>query len=306
MKYFIHSLLLSVLFAPALLVAQQDPMTSQYIFNGHYINPAFAGSHSYSNVTLVARKQWVGFDGSPLTSYLSFDMPFEDKNLGIGATLINDRIGVTERTEVSGSCAYHLQVGKDAKLAFGLRGGITYYRAKVSKLEVWDQNDQVFANTISGKVLPVAGAGVYFYTERFYAGISIPNVISYTPGTMLQVGMNNAPNLERHYFATVGYAYTATKNLDIKPSLLVKYVRNAPVQVDYNLNFFLYKTLWAGVSYRSGDGMVGLVAYQATKNLRVGYAYDMPFTKLRKYNSGSHEIMIAWDFGKAEPERTFF
>lgn len=281
-------------------------MTSQYMFSGHFLNPAFAGSHSYSNLTLLARKQWVGFDGAPFTSFLSYDMPFEDKNIGIGGIVYNDRIGVTERTEVSGSFAYHLKVSDKAKISLGLRGGITYYRAKVSKLLIWDQNDAVFANTISSKVLPVTGVGAYFYTDRFYAGLSIPNVISYKPETMLHVGLSNSPNLVRHYFATAGYAFKAGENLDIKPSVLVKYVKNAPLEADFNLHFLMYKTLWAGLSYRSRDGMVAMVSYNATKNLSIGYAYDMPFTKLRKYNSGSHELMLSWNFGLQEPSKSFF
>lgn len=301
MKKFLSILLLLV--SPALVRAQQDPMVSQYMFSGHFINPAYAGSHPVANITLLGRKQWVDFDGAPFSSFLSFDMPVAKKRIGFGGLLSNDRIGVTERTDIAGTFSYHLPVGEKAKLAFGLRAGLLYYRAQLTKLTVWDQGDQVFASDINGKVLPGAGAGLYFYTQRFYAGLSIPNVINYKPETALSLTVNGSPLLERHYFGTVGYAIPAGKNLDIKPSLLVKYVNNAPVEIDYNLHFFFNKVFWIGASYRSKDGLVGMIEYQATKNLRAGYAYDMALTNLSKYNKGSHEIMIAWDFVKDESVR---
>ncbi len=283
--------------APLILSAQQDPMISQYMFSGHFLNPAYAGSHPYANITLLGRKQWVGFDGAPLTSYLSFDMPIKKEHIGVGALVSNDQVGVTKRTTLSGSFSYHLHLSERARLSAGLSMGAQFYSAELSKLKIWDTEDQVFTSDIAGKALPVAGFGLYFYTRRFYAGVSVPNVLSYKEGTALYVN-NNIANIERHYFGTVGYAIPVTKNLDIKPSILVKAVPNAPVEFDFNLNFMIYKTLWLGAGYRQRDGGIAMIEYQATKNLRIGYAYDMAFTNLRRYNSGSHEIMVAWDFVK--------
>ncbi|MBI3510781.1 MAG: type IX secretion system membrane protein PorP/SprF [Bacteroidetes bacterium] len=304
MKNLIQAFAAMILLAlPMKISAQQDPMVSQHMFSGHFLNPAYAGSHDYANITALGRKQWVGFDGSPYTSYLSFDMPVHGKNIGIGGIILNDHIGVTDRSEISASLSYHLKLGEKATIAAGIRAGETYYRAKLTDLTIWDQADPVFTSNINGKILPIAGAGIYFYTKRMYAGISIPNVISYKPGTALNLASENIPMLERHYFATAGYAIPAGKNLDIKPSVLVKYTPLAPVEFDYSLNFFFYKTLWIGGTYRSGDGVIAMTEYQATKNLRIGYAYDMSLTHLRNYNSGSHEIMLAWDFIKDQAVR---
>jgi type IX secretion system PorP/SprF family membrane protein len=297
-----YTRILALLFcgAPLILPAQQDPMVSQYMFSGHFLNPAYAGSHPYGNVTLLGRKQWVGFDGSPFTTYLSFDMPIAKEHIGVGALVSNDQIGVTKRTQVSGTFSYHLHLSEKARLSAGLSLGAQFYSAKLTSLTIWDEQDQVFTSDIAGKTLPVAGLGLYYYTHRFYAGFSIPNVISYKPGTPLYWGGLDAPQLERHYFGTMGYAIPVNKNLDIKPSILVKAVPHTPVQLDYNLHVLLYKTLWLGASYRHNEGMVGMVEYNATKNLRIGYAYDMALTNMRNYNSGSHEIMLAWDFVKSD------
>ncbi len=299
-KIVIRFIALLICGAPLTLSAQQDPMVSQYMFSGHFLNPAYAGSHPYANITLLGRKQWVGFNGSPITSFLSFDTPLLNRKLGVGALLSYDNIGVTQRTQFSGTFSYHLQLGYKARLAGGISMGIQHYTARLSKLTVWDQNDQVFTSDINGKILPVAGAGLYFYTERFYTGLSIPNALSYKQETFLYVGNEEQPKLQRHYYGTIGYAIPAGKNLDVKPSLLAKYAAGAPVSIDYNLQLFFYKVLWVGASYRGGDGMVGLVEYQATRNLRVGYAYDFALTNLRHHNSGSHEIMLAWDFRKED------
>lgn len=285
------------------LSAQQDPMVSQYPFSGHFVNPAYAGSHPYANLTLIARKQWVGFEGAPFTSYLSFDTPVEKYNIGWGALLSHDIIGVTQRTEVAGTFAYHLKFGEKATLAAGLRGGLTYYQARLTDLIYWDQNDVVFANDIDGKVLPNVGLGVYYYMERFYAGISIPGVLSYERGSFLNISTADAPFLERHYYFISGVVIPAGQNLDIKPAVMLRYTENAPLEADFNLSFFFFRTLWVGGSYRTGDGILGMVEYQATKNLRVGYAYDLALTNMRKYNDGSHEIMLAWDFIKDDELR---
>lgn len=281
---------------PAKVQAQQDPMVSQYMFSGHFVNPGYAGSHSYANLTLLARRQWMGFEGAPLSSYLSFDMPLANKRLGVGAIVSNDQIGVTNQTRLAGTVAYHLPVGEKAKLAVGLRASVSYYRAQLTDLVVWDQNDQVFSNNINGKTLPNAGAGIYFYMPRFYAGVSVPEVITYNPDLTLHVNMNQAPLLERHYYFATGVAIPLGSNFDLKPSVLVKYVQHAPVEADANLSLFIHKMIWVGATWRTNDGMSGMVEYQATKNLRVGYAYDLALTNMQKYNQGSHEIMIAWDF----------
>lgn len=304
MKNFIKAIVaMTIIALPQVLRAQQDPMISQHMFSGHFINPAYAGSHDYANITALGRKQWVGLDGAPFTTFLSFDMPIAEKNLGVGAVVAEDRIGVTQRMQIAGSVSYHLKLGDKLKLAAGLRAGGEYYRARLTQLTIWDQNDQVFANDINGKFLPVAGAGLYLYTQRLYIGLSVPNVINYNPGTILSAANDGNPLLERHYLATAGYAIPAGKNLDIKPSVLMKYVPNAPVEFDCSLNFLFYKTLWLGGTYRTGDGVIAMAEYQATKNLRIGYAYDLSLTHLSSYNSGSHEIMIAWDFVKDETIR---
>ncbi|MGZ3941017.1 MAG: PorP/SprF family type IX secretion system membrane protein [Bacteroidia bacterium] len=282
--------------------SQQELMISQYMFNGLYLNPAYAGSHSYTEVTGLYRQQWTGFTGAPVSQIVSADGNVKNTKIGWGAILNNDRIGVTYKTDLYGNYAYHLPLGKEGRLSMGLRAGFSYYRALLNQLTVWDGNDQVFNNNIQNKFLPNAGVGLYYYTKKLYAGLSAPNLLNYDPNTFMTLGplLKESPNYVRHGYISAGYVIEANENLHFRPSVLVKYVKNAPVEADFNLNVLINRAFWVGASYRTGDCLVGLLEYQHGSNWRIGYAYDFAITKIQKYNSGSHEIMFSYMFVKTE------
>lgn len=279
------------------LRAQQDPMISQYMFNGMFINPAYTGSHDYSTLTTLYRAQWVGFEGAPHTGIVSFDAPILKKNMGIGGIINFDHIGVTNKIDFMANYAYHIRIGKNSRLAFGIRAGLTYCWANVRDLTFWDQNDPLYQSNTSA-VMPNFGLGAYFYMKRFYAGFSVPTILSYNPNENLSANVDNFPRQERHYLLTAGYAIPLGKKFDLKPSFLMKLNANAPVEFDINLNLLYNNRVWVGASYRTGDGIVAMVEVQATRNMRIGYAFDFPVqTAMRNYQYGSHEIMLAFDFG---------
>ncbi len=282
--------------------AQQDMMISQYMFNGLFVNPAYAGSHDWTEVSALYRQQWVRFEGAPVSQVLAADGKIANQNSGWGAIMTNDKIGVTFKTDLYGNYAYHLRVSKDAKLSLGIRAGLSYYNANLTSLTVWDQDDQVFASNIRNKVMPNAGMGVYYYSKKMFAGISVPNLISYDPRSFLTLGnvLSGQEKYRRHIYAHGGYVFELNENLHLKPSVLVKYVEGAPVQADLNLNVLFCKSFWVGGSYRSNDGIVTLIEYQHNNMWRLGYAFDYPLTAMRKYSFGSHEIMFAYMFRKKE------
>lgn len=280
----------------AVLSAQQDPMVSQYMFNGLFLNPAYAGSHKFYNATALYRKQWVNFDGAPTTQVIGVDGPLKGKNVGLGLIAANDVIGVSRQTDLYANYSYHLNLGP-GKLAMGLRAGASYYKARLSDLHIWDENDQVFKSDINGEFLPNFGFGLYFYDKKYFVGFSAPHLVNYKPRTTLYVNKTDAPQLIRHYYFNAGYVFDKNENVIFKPSVLVKYVENAPIQADFNLNVLLHKLVWVGGSYRTGDSFVAIFELQATKKFRIGYAYDITTNNLRKYSNGSHEFMLAYDFG---------
>ncbi len=277
--------------------SQQDAMVSQYMFNGMFLNPAYAGVRKSPNITAVYRKQWVRFTGAPETELLSYDQKFINK-VGLGLSLSNDNIGVTGQTDIYANYSYHLELGQKHHIAFGLLGGVSNYRAKLTNLVVWDKDDEIYSRDIIGKWIPNFGSGVYYYTEKLYAGISVPRILSYNPSTFLHVEMNRSPQYERHYYLNGGYIIKANKDILVKPSLLVKYIADAPIQGDVNVNAYYRNIFGVGFSYRTKQGIVALLEFNTKQRIKIGYAFDYSFNKLGNYSDGTHEIMISYDFEK--------
>lgn len=277
--------------------AQQDPMLSQYMFNGLYLNPAYSGSHKYWSSTLTYRNQWVGFDGSPKTFIAATDGPLTNRNMGLGVVALHDEIGVTKQNTLIANYAYSLKFNDKYKLAFGVNVGFSQFSAKLTELTVWD-NDEVFSENVSSKVLPRFGFGAYFHSNRMYAGFSIPTLFAYENGRDFNFDLSRSTFLRRHFLLTGGYIFDLPRDVKLKPSVLLKYVQNAPLQADINLSAVYKNTYWLGMSWRTGDALAILVEYQTNTFFRVGYAYDITLSKLRNSSSGSHEIMIGIDFGR--------
>jgi type IX secretion system PorP/SprF family membrane protein len=276
--------------------AQQDPMISQYMTNQLFFNPAYAGTHDYSTVSGIYRKQWVNFPGAPTTGFLSYDKNFVDRNIGLGITFSNDQIGVSNQSELAVDYAYHIPLAK-GHLSLGIKGQLSYYSAKLTDLTVWDADDQVFVNNILNKWVPNFGAGAYYYTDKFYAGLSIPHLMNYNrPSTFVAAELNAVPNYERHYYLASGYVVSCPNDIYVKPSFLVKYIPNAPVEADLNVNVFFMNMFSIGASYRTNACIVGMIEIKAAQKIRIGYAYDHPFGQFRTYSNGTHEIMLAYDF----------
>lgn len=278
--------------------AQQDPMVSQYMFNGLYLNPAYAGSHDYWSSTLSYRNQWVGFEGAPETAIAAVDGKIPEKNMGLGLVLMHDRIGVTKQNTAVFNYSYQIRTGSNSKLALGVNAGISQFSAKLTDLTVWDTDDQVFQNDLTSKILPRFGVGAYYFGKKHYVGFSIPTLFAYQKGMDFNFDLSRATFLRRHYLLTAGYVFETSKDIKIKPSVLLKYVNNAPLEADFNLATVYKDTYWIGASFRTGDAVSIILEYQTNSYFRIGYAYDITFSKLRNYSAGSHEIMIGIDFGK--------
>jgi type IX secretion system PorP/SprF family membrane protein len=278
--------------------AQQDVLLSQYMFNHLAINPGYAGNKNYMMATLVHRKQWVGWEGAPETSVASFHGRLYGKKLGIGATVMHDHIGVTSRNDVTAHFAYQLQINHYVQLGLGLQGGFSHFTYKNSDLLYWETNDRVFEQNTQTSLHPNFGTGAFLYSRKFYAGISVPHILNYVSENGNNIGGNIInTNQVRHYFMETGCAIEVNSDFVLKPSVLVKYVKGAPVQADINMNVLLASTIWIGGSYRSDAASVAMLELQLTPKLRVGYSYDFTMSHLNNYSSGSHEIMIGYDFG---------
>lgn len=294
----IIKLIAAVAFIPMMATAQQDALVSQYMFNGLYLNPAYAGSHDYWSSTLSFRTQWVGFDGSPKTAVGAVDGPVKGTNMGLGLVLAHDEIGITKQNSAMVSYAYQIRTSKKSKLALGVNGGFSQFSARLTDLTVWDAGDQVFQENISSKIIPRFGVGAYFFSKNYYVGVSIPTLFAYQKGTEFNFDLSKAAFLRRHYLMTAGYVFKVSRDVKFKPSILLKYTQNAPAELDLNFSAVFRDMFWIGASFRTGDAVAAILEYQASQRFRIGYSYDITFSKLRHYSSGSHEIMLGIDFGR--------
>lgn len=286
-------LLLLVSVAALNLNAQQTPHYSQYMYNGLAINPAYAGSKNYLSLAALYRKQWVDFPGAPETQTFSAHGPVSQGQMGLGFLFVNDKTGKSnKRMDFIASYAFHIETGNGV-LALGVQGGIIQFSNKLSELRTFDAGDNI-ANTDETEMFPTAGAGLYYYTETFYAGASAPQLLSTDP--------KSAPTLINHFFVTSGIVLGSGENFKLKPSFLLKMAPPAPLSYDINLNAFFGKILGIGVSYRSEDAIVGLLELQLTPQLRLGYSYDMVQSDIKDFAPGSHEIMLGYDFGREVPK----
>ena len=272
-------------------------MYSQYMFNGLAINPAYAGSKNYLTATFLHRNQWVDIKGAPKTNTLSLHSPLLLESSSVGVTLVHDRIGVTTRSDLYAAYAYRIKFDNEAKLAFGLRGGMTHYRIDFSQLTYWDLDDPIYNNGAQSGIAPNIGTGIYFQTRTFYAGLSIPNLLSYNPEESFSINAQGIPTTSRHYFATLGYAWEVSPKLVVKPSFLAKYEAAAPLQMDLNLNILLANRVWVGGSYRTKESIVGMVEFIPVPRFQIGYAYDYSISDLSTYTRGSHELVLTLNLG---------
>lgn len=278
--------------------AQQDPMYTHYMDNTLVINPGYAGSRDALTITALHRSQWVDFKGAPITQTIMFHTPLRNEHLGVGLSVFNDKIGVSNKTSLVADFAYRMNLTKKSKLAFGLSAGANIFRSNLGSLQLDQQTDPAFQTNISNHITPNIGFGAYYSRERFYAGISTPNLLENKLAEVKQTdGSSLISREQRHYFLIAGALFNITDDLAFKPTTLVKVTAAAPVQVDLTASFIIMKKLSLGVMYRTGDAVGGLVGFNITDQFHIGYSYDWSYgLKTAKYNKGSHEIMLRYDF----------
>ncbi|TEB45672.1 type IX secretion system membrane protein PorP/SprF [Flavobacterium circumlabens] len=287
-------LILVFMFISAVCSAQQDSQFTQYMYNTIEINPAYAGSRGVLSVFGLYRTQWVGLDGAPETSTFSVNTPLNNSNLGLGVSLVNDKIGPTNENTLSADLSYSIQTSESFKLSFGIKGTANLFNLDASKLTYEDQNDPQFQD-LSNKITPNVGAGVYWHSDKMYLGLSVPNFLE----TKRYDDNDTAIFKEKiNYYFMAGYVFDLDRleYIKFKPAILTKMVEGAPLQVDVSGNFMFNDKFVVGVAYRWSASLSAMAGFQVTKGMYIGYGYDHETTQLRKYNSGSHEIFLRFDF----------
>lgn len=277
------------------IFAQQEAMFTHYMFNTQAINPAYAGSVNALSVATLNRTQWMGFDGAPVTQTLALNTPFVTQNIGLGLSVLNDKIGHVNTTYLFADFAYKIKLNSSSWLSFGLKAGANYRRVNFTDMNLSIDADPDFAQNLMSEWLPNFGAGVYYFTKKFYIGLSVPKILENDFNADLS-SIDNAAGEQKHYFLITGFSFDLNDSWQLKPAAFIKYTKSAPVQFDISSQFIYNKKFWLGTMFRTGDAAGALVGYYITPQLSVGYSYDWSYAnKTFVYNTGSHEVFLRFD-----------
>jgi len=278
--------------------AQQDPMYTQYMFNTQTINPAYAGTWESLSFMVLARQQWVGFDGAPQTYSFSMQAPLKNERVALGLNLISDKVNLEKRFYMFADYSYLLPLNENLRLRLGLKGGFTNYSNNLDEYHTTPGiDDPSFHGVIDKQFVPNFGVGAFMYSKRGYLGFSVPKILNHD----FEVTNNNYTLTSelRHYFLMAGLVFDLGENLKFKPTMLTKATfsseTGAPVEIDFSANFLIKERFWLGAMYRTGDSFGFIAQWIIDKKLRIGYSYDYTISNLQDFNSGTHEIMVSYE-----------
>lgn len=284
---------------PFMANAQQDAQYTQYMYNTISVNPGYAGSRGHMTIGGLYRAQWVGLDGAPVTQTFNLHTPIGYRGVGVGLSFVNDEIGPTSETYLDADFSYTIWTSDVGRLSFGLKASAHLLNVDFNRLnQDFNQgNDPILQNNIDNRLSPNFGAGVYYHTDRFYAGLSVPRMLETTH--FEESDLSTAKEQMNFYFIT-GYVWDLNPFLKFKPALLTKVVQGAPLQLDLSANFMFNEKFVLGAAYRWDAAFSGMAGFHISDNMMLGFAYDREITELgsTSFNDGSFEIILRYDFIK--------
>lgn len=289
-KIFLTSLL--VLIAYMDMRAQQDPHYTQYMYNMNVINPAYAGSKESISFGLLYRKQWVNIQDAPTSLSFSGHTPVGN-NVGVGLSLISDKIGPVTEQNVYGDFSYTLKLNDTHRLALGLKAGASFHKVGLRDIQssLPDPSEGIFGEDINDSSLNM-GVGAFYYTDKYYVSLSVPNMLK---SAHLDYNGREYGSDVSHYFLTAGYVFDINYELKFKPSFMLKSAFNVSPSLDVSANFLYMEKFELGATYRLEDSFGAMVNFAITPELRIGYAYDHIISDLKTTSPSSHEFIILYD-----------
>ena len=272
--------------------AQQDPQYTQYMYTTNTVNPAYAGSRGVMSIFGLYRTQWVGLDGAPKTANVAMNTPIGDSRVGLGVSFTNDQLGAMDENTLSIDVSYTVAVSDAFKLSFGVKGTADLLSVDYTKLNLYNPNDVLFQENISNQFNPNIGAGLYLHSDKTYFGFSVPNFLETDRYDDNEI---STMKQKMNFYFLGGHVFDLSPSLKFKPAFLAKAVTGAPLQVDVTANFLVHEKFTIGAAYRWDASFSGLVGFQVSDGLFVGYSYDAETSKLAHYNSGSHEVFLRFE-----------
>jgi type IX secretion system PorP/SprF family membrane protein len=304
-----YIILLVIYTATLTASGQQDPIFTQYMFNNQAVNPAYAGMWEKTGFISLVRKQWAGIDKSPFTQMVSFHSPLRNEYVGIGLNVINDRFAYEERLSVFADYAYELLLTPQRRLRLGMKFGFMNYQNPLTRYKLYPDGifDPAFQEDIDLKFLPNFGVGAFYYSEDFYLSFSIPKLVK----NDFVENRNNYSTLAevRHVYLSSGYVFDLKPTLKFKPTMMMRAVMGAPVQIDFSANFLINEKLWLGTMVRTGDALCFVAQWIFDNNIRIGYAMDITFTEIYRQQNGTYEFTLSYSvdfYGRSYVRAKYF
>ncbi|MDX2429690.1 MAG: type IX secretion system membrane protein PorP/SprF [Bacteroides sp.] len=287
-------LLFTVIAGSGSLLGQQLPQFTQYMFNDFVINPAVTGTQNYYQIRTNHRFQWVGMADPPMTNSIAFYGPSEKYDMGFGGYIYNDVTGPTSRTGINGSYAYNIAVSNQMRLSMGISFSMIQYRVDGTQLNPKDVSDPSILNMVSTSYMPDAGLGAYLYADQFHVGLSVSQILN----NKVKVFDNKVDDnrLKPQFNLTAGYVYEINRDWDLEPMLILKGTAPKEISFDVTAKLAWQETVWGAVSYRYSEAVALMIGYSYENTFIFGYSYDIGISSIRKYNSGTHELMIGYRF----------
>lgn len=276
--------------------AQQLPQYTQYMLNEFAINPAVAGKEEFADVRSNNRYQWVGITDAPRTYMLTVHGPMKLKNMGLGMNLFTDIVGPTRRVGLNFSYAYHIKLNEETKVSLGLSAGVLQWGIDGHKLQLHDAGDENLLTQYQTTYVPDFGAGVLVYSKKYYIGIAVPQM--YQSKINLYPGAESKSKLVTHFNVNGAYKFDLGEDFKFEPSFILKYATPAPMKLDVGVRGIYREQVWLGAAYRHNDAVTALVGYLYKNYLMIGYSYDFSTTNIRRYSSGTHEVMLGLRFSR--------
>jgi type IX secretion system PorP/SprF family membrane protein len=311
--------------------AQQRPYYTQYLLNTFIINPALAGIENYTDIKSSHRRQWIGINGAPVTTYFTIQGPLSkstkgretptsfhptgenprgkqywddyratDPHAGVGMTILNDKTGPLNRFSITAAYAYHLPVSRKLSLSGGIAAGVQNMYMNINEL-YFGQNsgiDPAISGTGTIHIWKAdINAGLWLYSANFFAGISAQNIIPQDFTFEKDTIKKETGRLIPHLFLTTGYRFLLSEDINFLPGIMIKYIQSKVVSIEINAKWQFRDFLWAGASYRYKDGYAGIIGVNISNNFNIGYSYDQTTSGLKTISQGSHEILLGFLIG---------
>ncbi|MGD1944831.1 MAG: type IX secretion system membrane protein PorP/SprF [Croceivirga sp.] len=277
--------------------SQQEPQYTQYMYNIGSFNPAYVGTVESPELSGLYRAQWIDIPGAPRNLRFGANIPLSNEKMGLGFNVISDALGHASQTYIDVAYSYQINMSDDSWISFGVDAGGSLLNLDYSKGTLQNPGEPLIGGENFSQFYPVVGAGLFMYSDEWYAGLSIPNFL--TLGIYDQE-LESVIDNDLQYNFIGGYVFDIADRTKFKPAVLFNYLPGSPLNVNLSANFLLMDTLTLGANYQFGNAVSGVVGFQVSSSMFFGYSYDYNTNGLGQFNSGSHEAILKFYIGRGD------